>query len=68
MKSSYPFWTIQNNYVLNVNHIVWFQMHSDGTLTICLSSPGPEGDSQINVKEPQAIKDFVAFVTLPHKT
>jgi hypothetical protein len=62
-KPAAPFWAIEKNFVINVNHIAWFQKHSDNSLTICLSTEGPNGSAQINVTNVDAIEAFMRFVS-----
>lgn len=64
-KMRFPFLTVDRNFMVNVNHIVWFDWHSDQTMTICLSVPGPQGESQINIKNLQTINEFLALYTEP---
>ena len=66
-KPRYPFWCIENNYVINVNNIAWFQIHTDGTLTVCLTTKGPHGTDQIQVSDKAAIADFNALIAVPTK-
>ena len=63
----YPFWCIEKNYVINLNQVVWFQKHSDETLTVCLSSKGPYGKPQIQVSDKAAIAAFSALMSTPVK-
>jgi hypothetical protein len=59
----YPFWAIDKNYVINLDHVVWFQKHSDGKLTVCLSSKGPYGTDQIEVSDRAAIAAFITLIS-----
>ena len=57
-KTVYPFLTLDKNFVINVNHIVWFELHSDQTITVGLSVPGPRGEAHINIKQPETLAAF----------
>ena len=62
-RTVYPFLTVAHNFVINLQQVVWFELHSDGTVTVCLSQPDPQGEHHINLRDKNTVKDFLAATT-----